>query len=104
MKTLRPLIRPIVAVALALAALVGCEGDMIRDAGGGQDDGGSPGQPQDDGSIDGRTPTDGDPTDGSADGGDDSVDAGDGSTDAGDGSPPMGHRPPIETSEVRICA
>lgn len=35
----------------AAAALAGCEGDMVRDAGGGQDDSSSPGQPADDGGF-----------------------------------------------------
>lgn len=54
-------------LAFAFAALLGlcaCKGDMIRDAGGGQGDGGSPGREVDDGGLDGRTPTDGDLEDG----------------------------------------
>lgn len=75
--------------ALAVVALVGCEGDMIRDAGGGQGDAGSPGVEVDDGGLDGRTPVGDGSTDGGADGGDGSADGGDGgdgATDGGDGS------------------
>lgn len=75
---------PLHALLLALAlAPTGCEGDMIRDAGGGQDDSSSPGQPADDGGLDGRTPLDG-ALDGAADGGGDG--ALDGGADGGDGA------------------
>lgn len=42
------------------ACFWGCDGEMRRDSGGGQGDGGNPGQPADDGGVDGRTGHDGD--------------------------------------------
>lgn len=71
------------AAALLSAALLGCEGDMTRDAGGGQGDGDSPGRALD-ASLDGRAPLE-DAGDGGSDAGDGGADAGDGGTDAGDG-------------------
>lgn len=91
-------------IALLALAPLGCEGDMVRDAGGGQDDSSSPGRPVDDGSVDGRTLPDAgpdtgpdseaDPSDGAADAAgdgatdgspDEGPDGGDGGADAGDG-------------------
>lgn len=76
-------------LALAFGASLtaaGCKGDMVRDEGGGQGDGGTPGREVDDAGLDGRTLFDGDVSDGAlADGepGDGAL-CGDGG-DAGDG-------------------
>ncbi len=47
----------------ASAAVTGCKGDMVRDEGGGQGDGGTPGREVDDAELDGRTAFDGEPGD-----------------------------------------
>lgn len=84
---------PLLLAILTAALAAGCTGDMRRDSGGGQSDGGSPGREVDDGGLDGRTPTDADaaidadPGDGAVDA--DAGDAGDGG-DGGDGGPDAG--------------
>lgn len=74
---------------VAACAAPGCEGDMRRDSGGGQGDGGNPGMPADE--LDGRTLFDGGCADagdgGSGDGGCADTGLPDGGQEDGDAAP-----------------